>query len=532
VLLFLGELNLNASEVKKQVLWADDEIDLLRPHAMFLGERGYEVTPVTNGDDAIEMVKQRSFDIVLLDEMMAGRDGLSTLAAIKDINPNIPVIMITKNEEERLMEDAIGQRIDDYLTKPVNPSQILMACKKQLDARQIQKDRMGVGYTSASNRIRDMLSDANHWQDWIDLHVRLSEWDLELDKYQDPGLRAMHDDLRRACNLEFGKFMEANYGGWVHDDEEDSPLLSVDIVSEFVAPRIKNGEQVFLIVIDCMRLDHWFAISSALTDIFNIEQNYYYSILPTATPYSRNAIFSGLFPIDVAKLYPDEWKVARDDDTSRNRHEHQLLDRQLEEIDPTLKIETRYVKVLDIAEGTRMAKKVHSYRSFPLMSVVYNFLDFLTHGRSESELLQEIAPNESAYRSLTRSWFMHSSLFEMLRRLAETDSTVIITTDHGCVLSKRATLAHGNRDTSTGLRFKYGKSLRADDRHAHTVQDPEAYGLPSTGPGTNYILSKEDYFFVYPTNFNEYQAKYSDSFQHGGISLEECILPVAVLKGK
>jgi len=208
------------------------------------------------------------------------------------------------------------------------------------------------------------------------------------------------------------------------------------------------------------------------------------------------------------------------------------LDRQLEEIDPTLKIETRYVKVLDIAEGTRMAKKVHSYRSFPLMSVVYNFLDFLTHGRSESEILQEMAPNDSAYRSLTRSWFMHSSLFEMLRRLAETDSTVIITTDHGCVLSKRASLAHGNRDTSTGLRFKYGKSLRCDDRHAHMVPKPEDYGLPSTGPGTNYILCKEDYFFVYPTNFNEYQAKYTDSFQHGGISLEECILPVAVMKGK
>lgn len=522
---------MGTTEIKKQILWADDEIDLLRPHAMFLGERGYEVTPVTNGDDAIDLVQKQTFDIVLLDEMMAGRDGLSTLAAIKDINPNIPVIMITKNEEERLMEDAIGQRIDDYLTKPVNPSQILMACKKQLDARQIQKDRMGIGYVSASNRMRDMLADAKHWQDWIDLHIRLSEWELELDQYQDPGLRTMHDDLRRACNLGFGKFIESHYGNWVHD-EEDSPLLSVDIVSEFVAPRVQDGEQVFFIVIDCMRLDHWLAISSALTDIFDIEQHHYYSILPTATPFSRNAIFSGLFPIDVAKLYPEEWQGGRDDEMSRNRHEHQLLDRQLTEIDPTLNIETRYVKVLDIAEGNRMAKKVHSYRSFPLMSVVYNFLDFLTHGRSESEILQEMAPNESAYRSLTKSWFMHSSLFEMLRRLAETDSTVVITTDHGCVLSKRASLAYGNRDTSTGLRFKYGKSLRCDDRQAHMVANPESYGLPSVGPGTNYILCKEDYFFVYPTNFNEYQAKYSDSFQHGGISMEECILPVAILKGK
>ena len=522
---------MNGTQAAKQILWADDEIDLLRPHQIFLNERGYDVTPVTNGDDAIAMIQKRGFDIVLLDEMMPGRDGLSTLAIIKDIKPHIPVIMITKNEEERLMEEAIGQRIDDYLTKPVNPSQILLACKKLLDARQIQKDRMGLDYVAASNRLRDSLYQAQSWQDWIDLHVRLSEWDLELDRFFDPGLRTMHDDLRRVCNLEFGKYLESTYGGWVHD-EEDSPLLSVDIVSEFVAPLVQEGRQVFFVVVDCMRLDHWLAILPLLSDIFDVEQHHYYSILPTATPYSRNAIFSGLFPIDVAKLYPDEWNVARDDDMSRNRHEHQLLDRQLQEIDPTLNLETRYVKVLDIAEGNRLVKKVHSYRSFPLMSVVVNFLDMLTHGRSESELLQEMASDEPAYRSLMRSWFLHSSLFEMLRKLSETDSAVVLTTDHGCVLSERASLAHGNRETSTGIRFKYGKNLRSDNRQAMQIHNPEEFGLPSVGPGTNYILCREDYFFVYPTNFNEYQAKYANSFQHGGISLEECILPVAVMRGK
>ena len=522
---------MNTNADKKQVLWADDEIDLLKPHIIFLNERGYEVTPVTNGEDAIEMIQKQEFDIVLLDEMMAGRDGLATLAVIKDINPNIPVIMITKNEEERLMEDAIGQRINDYLTKPVNPSQILMACKKLLDARQIQKDRMGLDYASVSNRLRDMLARATSWQDWIDLHVKLSEWDLELDRHFDPGLRKMHTDLRQACNLSFGKYIEAHYAGWI-DEEEDSPILSVDIVSEFVMPHLQKGEQIFFIVVDCMRLDHWLAIFPLLSDIYDIEQHHYYSILPTATPYSRNAIFSGLFPIDIARLYPEEWQVARDDDMSRNRHEHQLLDRQLADIDPTMKIETRYVKVLDSTEGNRLAKKVHSYRSFPIMLVVYNFLDILTHGRSESEILQEMAPDEAAFRSLTRSWFSHSSLFEILRALAETDSTVIITTDHGCVLTSRASMAYGNRDTSTGLRFKYGKNLRCDNRNSMIIHNPEAYALPSLGPSTNYIFCKEDYFFVYPTNFNDYQAKYANSFQHGGISLEECILPVAVLKRK
>ena len=516
---------------EKQVLWADDEIDLLRPHTMFLGSRGYKVTPVTNGDDAIAMVKQRGFDIVLLDEMMAGRGGLSTLAMIKEINPDIPVIMITKNEEERLMEEALGHRIDDYLTKPVNPSQILSACKKLLDARQIVTGRMGLDYSAVSNRIRASISGDVTWQDWIDVHVKLSEWDLELDRFYDAGLRKMHEDLRRACNRAFGRFVESNYAHWLQDDM-DSPVLSVDVVSEYVLPALQDGKQVFFVVVDCMRLDHWLAISPLLSELFNIEQHYHYSILPTATPYSRNAIFSGLFPSDVARLYPQEWRSGWDDDNSRNRHEHQLLDRQIQELDPTLKLDTRYVKVLDIAEGNHLVKKVHSYRSFPLMSVVFNFLDILAHGRSESDILKEMAPNESAYRSLSRSWFSHSSLFEMLRKLAETDTTVVLTTDHGCVMSTRATVAHGNRDTSTNLRYKYGKHLRCDTRHALYIADPDVYRLPDLGMGTTYIISREDFYFVYPTKFNEYQRYYANSFQHGGISLEEMVLPVAVLKGK
>jgi len=515
----------------KQILWADDEIDLLKPHIMFMNDRGYGVTGVSNGDEAISLIQKQGFDVVLLDEMMPGRDGLSTLAAIKEINPHIPVIMITKNEEERLMEQAIGQRIDDYLTKPVNPSQILLACKKLLDARQIQKDRMGSDYVSSANRLREVVSSATSWEDWTDIHVKLSEWDLELDRFFDPGLRKMHDDLRQACNRDFARFVEHNYARWIHE-EEDSPLLSVDVVSEFVVPRLQAGQQVFLVVVDCLRLDHWLSILPLLTELFDVEQFYHYSILPSATPYARNAIFSGLFPADVAQLYPDEWRTARDDDMSRNRHEHELLDRQVAEIDPTLKLESRYIKVLDIAEGNHLVRRLHTYRSFPLMAVVINFLDILTHGRSESEIMQEMAPNEPAFRSLTRSWFSHSSLLEMLRKLSETDSVVVLTTDHGCVMSSRASMVRGNRDTSTSLRYKYGKSLRCDARHAVHIRDPESYGLAGVGAGTDFIFAREDYYFVYPTRFHDYQRQYANSFQHGGISMEEMILPVGVLRRK
>ncbi|OGG44354.1 MAG: response regulator [Candidatus Handelsmanbacteria bacterium RIFCSPLOWO2_12_FULL_64_10] len=516
---------------KKRILWADDEIDLLQPHMIFLNERGYEVTPVTNGTDAVSLIRKTPFDAVLLDEMMPGKDGLSTLADIKEINPHIPVIMITKNEEERLMEEAIGQRIDDYLTKPVNPSQILLACKKLFDARQILKDRASRNFVADSSAIRAALSGPMDWPKWVDVYQQMAEWDLELDRLMDAGLRQMYGDQRKECDLEFGRYIERVYAHWLRD-EQDSPNLSVDIVPKFVYPHLQQGRQVFFVVIDCMRLDHWLIIQPLLADLYKVESQLYCSILPTATPYSRNSIFSGLFPFEVAGLYPGEWMEGSDEDQSRNRHEHQLLDRQLIEIDPTFKKETRYIKVLDIAEGANLVKKLNTYRSFPLVSVVVNFLDMLAHGRSESELLQEMAPNEAAFRSLVRSWFLHSSLFEMLRRLASTDSVVVLTSDHGSVFGTRATVAHGNRETTTNLRYKCGKNLRCDTRHALHIKEPEDYGLPTFGISTNYIIAKEDYYFVYPSRFHEYERQYRGSFQHGGISLEEMILPVVTLTAK
>jgi len=517
-------------EAEREILWIDDEIDLLKSHVIFLSERGYRVTPATNGDDAVALVRKRSFDIILLDEMMSGRDGLSTLAELRDINPNIPVIMITKSEAEELMEEAIGQRIDDFLIKPVNPSQILSTCKRILDAKHIQEDRIGQDYVSEFNRIRGLLSGPMHWRDWMDVHSHLSEWDLEIERFQDVGLRQMHRDHRKECNLEFGMYVERFYRSWLKD--EDPPPLSVDVLSEFVVPHLTAGKRVFFIVVDCLRLDHWLAIEPLLAEFFTVRRDYYYSILPTATPYSRNAIFSGLFPSELAEQYPEIWQAGREDDQSRNRYEHQLMDRQLERMGLKLASSTRYIKVLDVAEGRSLVRRIRSFESVPLTAVVFNFIDILAHGRSESDILQEIAPDEAAFRSLTLSWFTHSTLFEMLRRVADTDTVVVLTSDHGSVLGTGATVARGNRSTSTNLRYKYGTNLNCDRRQALLIRDPSEYKLPRMGLSTNFIIAKEDYYFVYPTKFHKYQRQYRDSFQHGGISLEEMILPVVVMKGK
>ena len=513
----------------RKVLWADDEIDLLRSHHMYLDERGYKVTPVTNGEDALALVQQEHFDIVLLDEMMPGLDGLSTLEQLKQHDPNVPVIMITKNEEEHLMDEAIGKRIDDYLTKPVNPSQIFMACKKILDARQIRQSRLPQDYVSRSTQIRDWISGELTWKTWIDVHRSLSEWEIEMAREGDDGLRPMIEDLRKECNLEFARYVERHYTSWL-TDEDNSPPLSVDVVAEHVAPHLEKGRQVFFIVIDCLRLDHWMAIEPLVSEYFSVRRSHYYSILPTATPYARNALFSGLFPLEIARKYKEEWGAGKDDEHSLNRHEHHFMDEHLAELGVKLKRDTRYVKILDAAEGQKFARKADSMGGVPVVSAVYNFLDMLMHGRSHSDLLQEIAPDEGGFRSLVLSWFEHSSLFEMLKKLARTDAVVVITTDHGAVKGTRATMVHGDRQTSTSLRYKHGRNLRCDTKDTLMIDKPEDYGLPNAGLGSNFIIAKEDFYFVYPTNYNEYQRQYRDSFQHGGISLEEMILPVVTLE--
>ena len=518
-------------QLKRKILWADDEIDLLRSHHRFLDEKGYLVTPVNNGKDAIELVRNNSFDIVLLDEMMPGLDGLSTLEKIKELDANIPIIMITKNEEESLMNQAIGRRIDDYLTKPVNPSQIFMACKKILDTRQIRQSQAGQEYVAKARQIREKIGFDTDWQTWIELYRQICEWDIEIANLGDVGLQQMVGDQRRECNKEFCRFIEKNYATWV-ENEDDSPPLSVDVVPEYVVPYLEKGRQVFFIVVDCLRLDHWMVMEPQLADYFNIKRSYHYSILPTATPYSRNAIFSGLFPNEIAQKYPKFWGNVQGNENSLNRNEHQFIDDQVADIGIQLDPGSHYVKVLDTNEAQALTKKVTSLRKWPLVSVVYNFLDMLVHGRAQSELLKEMAPDEKAFRNLVSSWFGHSSLFETLKNIAKTEAVVVLTTDHGAVRSNRAAMVHGDRETSNNLRYKYGRNLRCEGKDSLVISEPESYGLPSMGIGSNFLIAKEDFYFVYPTNFNEYQRQYKDSFQHGGISLEEMILPVAVLESK
>lgn len=516
---------------KRRILWADDEIDLLRSHHLFLGSRGYEVTPVSNGEDAVALMRQSHFDIVLLDEMMPGLDGLSTLEQVKELDPNVPVIMITKSEEEHLMNEAIGRRIDDYLTKPVNPSQIFMACKKILDVSKIRQRQAGQAYSSRSSQIRSRLSGDLAWDSWIEVYRLLCEWDIEVGQLRDRSLLQMVEGQRGECNREFSHFVERNYSTWLHS-QDNSPPLSVDIVAEFVHPPLERGRQVFFIVVDCLRLDHWMIMEPLLAEFFNIRRSYHFSILPTATPYSRNAIFSGLFPSEIAEKYPDKWPSAQDNEHSLNRHEHFFIDDQLAEMGLRLPSGSHYTKVLDAAEGHSFTRRVPSLNKVPLVCVVYNFLDMLVHGRSRSQLLKEIAPNENAFRSLVQSWFVHSSLFASLQQIARMEAVVVLTTDHGAVRGSRAMVVHGDRETSTSLRYKYGRNLRCESKEVLYIDDPPAYGLPQAGLGANFLIAKEDFYFVYPTNFNEYQRQYKDSFQHGGISLEEMVLPVAIMEPK
>ncbi len=515
---------------KHRILWVDDEIDGLKPHLLFLEEKGYIVEGVPSGHDAIERVDEQDFDLIFLDEMMPGMDGLETLEKIKASHPNVPVVMVTKSEEESLMEMAIGQKIDDYLVKPVNPSQVLMVVKRILDKRKIREDHMSRQYVQHFRHLEDLRVGGLDWDDWVEVHRRLSEWDLEIDQYRGVGLAQTHREHRKNWNFEFSKYIERHYAGWLAE-ENNRPLLSVDVVRKHIFPLLQKKIQVIFVIIDCMRLDQWLALEPLIAEDFVVERNYYCSILPTATPFSRNALFAGLYPDDIAKLYPDAWKL-NSGESSRNRNERQLMDAQLESLGLKFEHEPKYVKVLEITEGESLARKLNQYKDTPLLSVVYNFLDHLVHGRSESEILKEIAPDEAAFRTLMKSWFQHSSLYDMLKQLSKWDCRVVITTDHGAVLGGRGTIARGRRDASTHLRYKYGENLGCDSKAAVKIDDPALYRLPAFTRYTNYIFAREDYYFIYQTNFHEYERQFRGSFQHGGISMEEMILPVATLTPK
>ncbi len=519
----------------KKILWVDDEIELLRSHIIFLSEKGYEVDTVTNGEDAVSLVNENDYDLIFLDEMMAGIGGLETLGRIKDINSNIPVVMITKSEEETLMDEAIGGKIADYLTKPVNPSQVLLVCKKILEGKKISGQYAAKDYLQDFNEISRAFLNEMDFAEWIEIYLKLVNWDVELDSHPEIDLRQTLYDQKKEGNKEFSKFVERNYRQWISSvGDEYTPTLTTEIVPKYVLPLLEDSKSsIFFFVIDCLRLDQWLIMEKHLLDLFKIEKDYYYAILPTATPYARNALFSGLFPSDIEKHYPQLWSSGDDDEKSMNKYEKELLQFLLDRKKIKLRNELKYIKIIDPEVGRNFEQNILSYQNTHLTAVVVNFLDMIAHGRSDSDLLKEIAPDEAAYRSLTNTWYTHSSLLATFQALAKMkNAKIVITTDHGSIRSLRGAKVLGDREASSNLRFKFGRNLKVDDKHAIYIKNPEDYKLPKRGVTINYIIAKEDFYFVYPTDYHKYLTYYKDTFQHGGISMEEMILPVITMEPK
>jgi CheY-like chemotaxis protein len=511
---------------KKRILWVDDEIDSLKPHILFLENKGFAVTPAMSGDDAIAAIKKDNFDLVLLDEMMPGKDGLTTLEEIKDARPHLPVVMVTKSEEETLMEEAIGQKIDDYLVKPVIPSQILLVIKRILDSKKIINSSSMRRYITEINRFGQKLNSQMSPDDWYEAARLLAEWDLALDSGNDSGLLETHEGTRKEWNTEFTKFYESHYLGWLKTDKR--PTLSPDVTAKYVIPELKVKKKVLYVVVDCMRLDQWMLVEPLLAEFYSVRRNYYYSILPSATPFARNALFAGVFPDEIDRLYPDTYKVQ--DEGSLNRFEDKFLIDNLARHGVRLDKPPRYVKIYNNTEGEELAKRVADFYDSQLVTFVFNFLDILAHGRSNNVILKEIAGTEGAFRSLMKSWFVHSPLFAILKAFSRKGFTVVITSDHGSVLCRRGTLAHGRKATSTNLRYKYGDNLNSTPKESILIKKPEEWRLPMLTLATTYIVAKEDFYFVYPNNYNEMVRQFQNSFQHGGISLEELVVPLAVLE--
>jgi DNA-binding response OmpR family regulator len=512
-----------------RILWVDDEIDLLRSHVLFLENKDYEVETASNGADAVDLVHDTPFDVVLLDEQMPGMEGLEVLEALKDVRPELPVVLVTKSEEEDLMERALGSQISDYLTKPVNPSQILLTCKRLLERTKLRQETLSQKYLESFNEISQTLRRSLGHAEWTELYRKLVHYDLELT--DDEGARQIFQDQFEEANRKFGDFVERRYADWISaadaKPDADRPPLSHELVSTFVKPKLGETPVVFF-VIDCLRYDQWRTFEELLQPHFAIDTDFYYSLLPTATPYSRNAIFSGLLPADLVDRFPGAWETDEESEHSRNQHEEALLHDHLDRLHRG-DLSIRYEKLITGEEGQAFAQQANNLTQHDLSAIVVNFIDILAHSRSDSDVLKELAPDEEAYRALTRTWFEHSWLYDSLRTLADADCTVVLTTDHGAIRSLRSTKVIGDRETSTALRYKFGRNLKCDEEEAIYVQDPEDYGLPRYGMNTNYIFAKEDYYFVYPTNFHHYENLYRDTLQHGGASMQEMILPIATL---
>ncbi len=512
--------------IEKRILWVDDEVELLEPHLLFLRQRGYGVDTTTNGDDALELLRRSVYDLVLLDEQMPGRSGLEVLSLIRRQEPHARIVMVTKSEEDRTLEEAIGRRVDDYLVKPASPRQVLSVVTRLLEGSQLRQQQAAQDFAGRFLDLSRAKDSASGWQDYVEVYSELVDWDLRLEEAKEAGLldsvRALKSDLRR----QFGTYMQSAYVEWLRASPSGRPPLSTDVVRRWLAPRVGAGAILF-VVIDCLRLDQWRSLRPLLADVFDIEEELYLSILPTATPYSRNALFSGRFPDEIARARPDWWGT---DEGSLNGFEDELLREHLAELVGE-NVPVHYEKVFTDDEADELAARVrNAIRSGSVVSMVFNFVDLLTHGRSESSLLMEVARDVHGLRALTRQWFERSAALRILRDAAAEGIEVVLTSDHGSILCERPVTVYARRDATSNLRYKFGQDLRAEEPEAVlAVKDERLLRFPPGRLATNYLIALEDYFFVYPTKLREYQARYRGSFLHGGATPEEMILPIATL---
>ena len=514
----------------KSILWVDDEIDGLAAHRRFLETQGFTVASAAHGDDALALLRRQPYSVVLLDEQMPGRRGLELIGEIRAIDPAMPVVMVTQSEDEGTLRDAIGIEVDDYLVKPVHPRQILSVVTRLLDGARIRQQRLARDFVTRFRDLEGRRGSALAWREWIEFVAELARWEVRLSASHEPGLSDALRALQRSLRKDFAEYVARQYPRWLASPEGDRPPLSVDVGAEFLVPVLQATGRALFVVIDCLRLDQWEVLRELVTPLFDVEESHYYSILPTATPFARNAIFSGLFPMEIAARHPDWWGQASDEE-SLNTHEAELLTEQLGEL-VGRPVPVRYEKVFSSVEGAGdLLRRLPAHLAQDgVTALVFNFVDQLTHGRSESAILYEVARDEAALRSLTRTWFERSPVLAALREAERRGVTVLLTTDHGSIHCETPATVYAKRDATANLRYKFGEDLRSENPEAAIpVEDLKAFGLPAMGLGVRLLLATADAFFVYPTKLREYQARYRGSFLHGGVTPEEMILPVALL---